>query len=361
MINNIWILIGKKLNGEASAEELQELEELLQQGVADQYPLDMLEQVWKNEHQTKTNDKLEAKWLAFEDQLDIAEQNEAEETAAVQQVASKQKRARIFRFISVGIAACLVIGFFWMRGDRAISTGKANEINAPKYGISKVQLPDGTKVWLNGSSKLTYGADYGSEFRKVYLTGEAFFDVVKDAKRPFIVTTPTISIKVLGTAFNVRAYNNDKTSEASLVRGRIELTVLKNPEKKIILKASEKLTVINNEQPAGKATAGSQTGSITQEEPLIALSRIHQARLDTLPSEALWIENKLAFDAEDFESIAVKLERRYNVHIDFKNEALKKMRFTGKFRNETIIAALQALQGTTYFHYKTNKQHILIY
>jgi hypothetical protein len=62
--------------------------------------------------------------------------------------------------------------------------------------------------------------------------GEALFDVVKDVDHPFIVTTSTISIKVLGTKFNVRAYNNDKTSEASLIRGRIELTILKTPEKK---------------------------------------------------------------------------------------------------------------------------------
>jgi len=229
---------------------------------------------------------------------------------------------------------------------------------APKNGISKVQLPDGTKVWLNSGSKLVYGADYGTELRKVSLAGEAFFDVVKDAHHPFILTTSTINIRVLGTAFNVRAYSKDKTSETSLVRGRIELTVLKNPEKKIILKASEKLTIINKEQEPAK---GITSGSTTEEVPLIALGRIHQAKKDTLPSEALWMEDKLAFDAESFENLAERLERRYNVSIVFKNEETKKLRFTGKFQNESIDRALRALQVSAYFHFKTDSNKIVIY
>jgi len=361
MINNIWILIGKKLSGNATAEELAELEELLrEEGITDRYSISLLEDLWKNQYQEKSNTNLEQKWNAFEAKLDVAEKNEiaTTEPEAVQpNTSSKGRIIKFFRF-SVWVAASIVLVILWFAKGQKIENNGANVIVAPKNGISKVQLPDGTKVWLNSGSKLVYGADYGTELRKVSLAGEAFFDVVKDAHHPFILTTSTINIRVLGTAFNVRAYSKDKTSETSLVRGRIELTVLKNPEKKIILKASEKLTIINKEQEPAK---GITSGSTTEEVPLIALGRIHQAKKDTLPSEALWMEDKLAFDAESFENLAERLERRYNVSIVFKNEETKKLRFTGKFQNESIDRALRALQVSAYFHFKTDSNKIVIY
>jgi ferric-dicitrate binding protein FerR (iron transport regulator) len=139
----------------------------------------------------------------------------------------------------------------------------------------------------------------------------------------------------------------------------LKLTVLRNPEKKIILSPSEKLTVINSQEPQLKSNT--PTNRVAEETPLIALSRIHQAKKDTLPSEALWLENKLAFDAEDFENIAQKMERRYNVNIVFENEDVKKLRFTGKFQKESIDKALLSLQKTVAFRYKIDTNQIVIY
>ncbi|WEA02877.1 FecR family protein [Mucilaginibacter sp. SJ] len=360
MINNIWILIGKKLNGEASPEELLELEQLLQQqGDTVMYPMDELEEIWKNDQQIAEDEKLLSKWAAFDAELDAVEEKEAEEAAQVIAVQTKKKKARIIKLGSLLAAACLMLGVFWFTRKETMVPGKSNEITAPKNGISKIQLPDGSRVWLNMGSKLTYNNDFGTEQRKVSLVGEAFFDVVKDPQHPFVVTTTTISIRVLGTKFNVRSYNNDKTSEAALIRGKIELTVLKNPEKKIILNPSEKITVINNQELQLKSNT--PTYKIAEETPLIALSRIHQAKKDTLPSEALWLENKLAFDAEDFENIAQKMERRYNVNIVFENEDVKKLRFTGKFEKESINKALLSLQKTAAFRYKIDTNQIVIY
>jgi len=365
MIHHIWTLIGKKLSGEASPEELRELEELLQQNGAERYPVQLLEDLWKSQQLAKLNDELENKWSAFEAKLNITEEEESAEAArvaAVEESAARRKVIRLVRIVSWTVAASLLIGIVWFVIPHKAESARVSQIISPKNGLSKIQLPDGTKVWLNSGSKLTYDANsYGTEFRKVSLTGEGFFDVVKDPQHPFIVTTSTISIRVLGTEFNVRSYTNDVTSEAALVRGRIELTVLKNPEKKIILKASEKLTVFNNEQTAPATPSPDNPARETDDVPMIALSRIHQAKTDSLPSEALWIDNKLAFDAEDFESIAEKLERRYNVNIVFENDDLKKLRFTGRFQNESIDKALNALRTTVDFHYKTKNNQIEIY
>lgn len=364
MINNIWTLIGKKLTGEASPEELLELEELLRQEGAHRYPLALLEEIWKNEQQAKADEKLEQKWKAFDDKIELAEEKKADELARINLIerdSSRQKIVKLIKIYSWVAAAVFLLGVFWFTRDGHINNKKANEIVAPQTGFSKIQLTDGTQVWLNAGSKLVYDANFGTEYRKVFLRGEAFFDVVKDPQHPFIVTTSTISIKVLGTRFNVRAYDNDKTSETALIRGQIELTVLKNPEKKIILKASEKLTINNNEQISAKSIQSVGVDPIADDIPLIALSRIHQKKQDTLPSEALWLENKLAFDAEDFENLAVKLQRRYNVTIVFKNDALKRLRFTGRFQDESIGKVLKYLQSTTYFHYKNDDSTIEIY
>jgi transmembrane sensor len=359
MIQHIWTLIGKKLNGEASPEELRELDELLQQDGAERYPLQLLEEIWESQHPARLNEDLENKWAALEAKLNIAEDSAA---STDQEGASRSKIIRIIKIASWTVAASLVLGGIWFTAPRQTMSSRVNQIITPKNGLSKIQLPDGTQVWLNAGSKLVYDANtYGAEFRKVSLVGEGFFNVVKDPKHPFIVTTSTISIRVLGTEFNLRSYANDITSEASLVRGRIELTVLRHPEKKIILKASEKLTVFNHEQTAPESPAHRDAPAETDELPIISLSRIHQARQDSLPSEALWIENRLAFDAEDFESIAKKFERRYNVTIVFKNDALKRLRFTGRFQNEPIDLALNAMRTTAAFHYKTENNQIEIY
>ena len=84
---------------------------------------------------------------------------------------------------------------------------------------ASINLPDGSKVWLNGDSKITYDGDFQGKTREVHLSGEAFFDVAKDKTRPFIIHTRTINLKVLGTAFNVRSYDNEKETETALVHG----------------------------------------------------------------------------------------------------------------------------------------------
>ena len=95
-------------------------------------------------------------------------------------------------------------------------------------------LPDGTHVWLNGNSKIAYtNNDFGAAKREVVLTGEAFFDVVKNAAVPFVIHAGVVNITVKGTAFNVKAYPGEKNIETTLIRGLIEITTKQEPNKKI--------------------------------------------------------------------------------------------------------------------------------
>jgi transmembrane sensor len=353
--NNFWILVGKKLNNEASPEELRELELLLKQDLADAYPLDVLEALWRQTpHQPPRfiSHKLQQKWDILERKLDTGSAiTDVQTTVNGDDVpVARIKRRMAPAYITAASLLLGLLSFFYWRNYAGDNHVKTNEITAPMSSISKIVLPDGTKVWLNSGSKLVYTTEYGNKYREIRLTGEAFFDVVKDAAHPFIVNTATMRIKVLGTAFNVRSYANDNASEASLIRGRIELTPAFSPDRKIILKPSEKLTINST-----------KTAHNNEDTALITLSSIHAAVNDSLPTEAEWLESKLVFDNEYFDEVARKMERWYNVSITFKDPGLEQKRFSGTFTKESLRAALAALKTTSKFHYSINKEKVTIY
>ena len=263
-------------------------------------------------------------------------------------------------FIIIGLAA-----FFFLRHNEVPGNIKQpgflakNEINT-KYGSkTNLVLPDGTKVWLNAGSNMTYDKDYGINVREVNLTGEAYFDVVKNAKKPFIIHTSKINIKVLGTAFNVRCYPDEKNTETSLVRGSLEVTI-KDRKEKFILKPNEKLIVSNKEVRPEKENIPVEKTTPAQPVDMVELSHLSVLPQDNSIVETSWVNNKLVFRSETFEEVALKMERWYAVPVVFKEEKLKAKKFTGIFENETIEQALAAMQLTTAFSYKITNEQIII-
>lgn len=358
--NRIWILMARVLSNEASPEDRSELQELLNGDPELEQQYNSLGKVWHagsnvNSGQAVNNDQQQIQRIF----------NKASQQRAMLSEASTVKLpvkpgysiTRYARYIAAAVLI-LVTGWFFIYKDLIVKeqTGAKEQVLTVKNGsMTKLVLPDGTQVWLNSGSKLTYPGSFTGSTRNVTLVGEAFFDVVKDKHHPFIVTTASFNLKVLGTAFNVRSYQNDRTSEAALVRGKIEVTLINQPDKKIVLMPSEKITVKNSY--AGQT----DPGYTTEKTDLISLSSIHQSAHDSLPAEALWIENKLVFDEEPFESIAHKIERRYNVSIIFKNERIKKETFTGKFYNESVYKVLQSLQTIDSFHFNIKNKQVTIY
>ena len=238
-----------------------------------------------------------------------------------------------------------------------------SQVSTKNGSKTNLILPDGTKVWLNAGSTITYDSSYGRALREVALTGEAFFDVVKNKEKPFIIHASKINIKVLGTQFNVRSYPTDNTTEASLIRGSIEVTFKDKPNDKVILKPNEKIVIDNGRNP---------------EDVLESFRRNHHEKIHELPGvgikkltyeyktgtiiETSWVENKLIFQDESFEDLARQLERWYGVSIIFKNNKLKENRLTGSFKNETIKQALDALKFTASFNYgMDNNNTVTIY
>jgi ferric-dicitrate binding protein FerR (iron transport regulator) len=187
----------------------------------------------------------------------------------------------------------------------------------------------------------------------VILIGEAFFKVAHDKKRPFIVKTNKVAIKVLGTEFNVRDYPGDKESETTLIKGSIELTINDRSDQKFLLKPSEKLALVNNINHNLKKGASS----------VLMIDNISPVKLGDQEyiEEIAWTENKLVFENESFEELMPKLERWYNVKIVLNDPTIKSYRFTGVFIKENIIQALEAMQLIKSFHYKSIENEIKIF
>jgi transmembrane sensor len=356
----IWNLIAKKLSDEASEVELRELEKLLRENPDLHYPVQTIIDLWTSDLQFDQQEAHEAfkKHIERMKDLKIDFRDPQEKEFADNRVMGIKRIALL-----PALAVVVIIGvlFFAFRFTGSKTPASQNIVKDPIKAISQIStkngskanliLPDGTKVRLNAGSSITYDSSYGKNIREVSLSGEAYFDVVKNKEKPFIIHASKINIKVLGTQFNVRSYPTDNITEASLIRGSIEVSFKDKPNNKIILKPNEKI-VINNRSPEDLLETFHRNGHDKLHElPGVDVKKLTYENKTGTIIETSWVENKLIFQDESFEDIARMLERWYGVSIIFKNNQLKENRLTGSFKNETIRQALDALKFTASFHY----------
>lgn len=200
-----------------------------------------------------------------------------------------------------------------------------NTLVTPRGGEYRVRLPDGTFVWLNAASTLRYPTRYTQHERRVYLTGEAYFEVTKDAERPFVVSSGKADIRVLGTKFNVSAYPDDQTTQTTLAEGSVQIELPGTGERKetgVILK------------PGYQAVIEGGADEIN----------VQKADLDMVLS---WKTNMLIFNGEPLSAILRKLSRYYDVDVVYDAELDTEFHFTGRIEKyEDISAILQLLELT---------------
>jgi transmembrane sensor len=357
-----WILLGRKISGEATLDELRELEVLLKDDAQLSYQASLMKEL-----ELRTPGGTDDTEYALEKHMLRMQELFSADFAAVAtpqpllpetvENVSWFHRNR-WRVLAAAASLLTVICGLWsMRGHKQHDNKVlVSEITTRHGSRSTVTLPDGSIVYLNVSSKLTY--DYGQEdSRQVILEGEAFFDVLKDEQRPFIIHTKKMDITVLGTTFNVRAYEGDKTVETSLIQGKVEVTIKGDVPEKVILSPNQKIVLLNEELP--------------QPMPAVHVAGLHDKEhykleevtinpQDSVVAETAWKENCLVFNNERFEDIALKMERWYDVQIIFEDKQVAESRFTGTFINETVNQTLEALRFTSPFHYHIDKKKIII-
>ncbi|HKP32519.1 MAG TPA: FecR family protein, partial [Chitinophagaceae bacterium] len=237
-----WLLLAKKISDEASPEEIRELEEIMRVNPDWHYSAQHIQDIWGltiKENPATTND-------AFLRLVEKMKKSGIELGLEDQPKSTSRKKGFLISILCVAAIAAAFYFFQPFSSPPVKPVDIKSEVSTRPGSRTKLVLPDGSSVWLNAGSKLTYSKDFGTKDRNVTLTGEAFFDVVSNEEVPFEITTPTLQIKVLGTAFNVKSYPSEKTSETTVIRGRVEIISNQRPNEKFVLKPNEKLVVSNS-------------------------------------------------------------------------------------------------------------------
>lgn len=369
------LLSARKLAGEATGKELLELNELLENNSLFREKYLLFNAYWENNGAVNSAAAIEAAFRETLSKIDLLPEPEMEtrhpSLRRPTELPLRVPGGLFFLFpklMKVAAMLLLVAGatyfaytFYKAKKINVPTTGQLvwNEKQTPNGVKSAIILPDNSKVTLNANSKISYPRVFSGRYREVYLSGEAFFDVTKNARQPFIIHTQKLTVKVLGTSFDVKAYPEDSVTEATLIRGSIEVTLKDRPFDKLILKPKEKLVVLNA-TGAELTTPGTPVARIRS--PKLLLTDItYFSAADSAIMETSWVNNKLVFRDESFENLAGRMERWYGVSIQFGNGEVKKYRFTGIFENENVKEVLNALRLTENFNYRINGDNILIY
>ena len=367
-----WLLIGRKMANEASPQELKELEDILKHDPELHFSLQALTELWQ-QHPTANAAEIDQ---AYQKHLDRMEAEFSDHPGSTEDFVDNStlfpSHHRSFfgkNVLALSLLTTLILiaagGIYYSRPSK---TGLAeskpamvnSEISTRNGSRTDIVLPDGTKVWLNAGSKLTYDRSFNESLRNVNLTGEAYFDVVHNAEKPFVIHTKSMDIKVLGTEFNVKSYPDESTTETSLIRGSIEVTLRDRRAEKIILKPSEKL-VVSNEEIAAATPSVPVKRALKFSEPIINLGHLNYFSLDSTVLETSWVKNRLIFENESFDEIATRMARWYGVTFEFADTDIPTLRFTGNFKNESVEEALKAMQITAdfSFHIASDKRIII--
>jgi ferric-dicitrate binding protein FerR (iron transport regulator) len=239
------------------------------------------------------------------------------------------------------------------------------EINTPAGAKSRITLPDGSSVWLNAESSLRYSNKFGKKNREIFLTGEAFFEVAKNKSKVFKVQASDLSIKAYGTSFNVKSYPEENTVEATLIEGSIGVkrTGLKNGKTdEIILEPNQRVVYYKPAQKTGISEPELAKREVKQPktEPKPEAKRLTymiSKGIDPVPFTS-WKEGTLFISSENLADLAIKLERKYDVKIQFENEALKALKFTGSLENETVEQVIEAIGIAANIDYEIEERDI---
>ena len=232
-----------------------------------------------------------------------------------QEITEARRNAKIYSFW-IKIAAVLVVAllmssiWFYEQSQTKYAYQQEQTVRIPYGAKTQLSMPDGSMVWLNSGSTLTFSSDF-SKKREVYLKGEAFFNVQKK-KIPFCVNTDYGKVNVLGTVFNVQAYSQSEFA-ITLVRGSVQVN---SNNQQSTLSPGEQARMMNNR--LSKAEVGTELYTS-------------------------WKDGKLIFKRESFPSLMERLERWFNVRIEYSPNDFKNLWYSGTIENETITEVMEMI------------------
>ncbi|MFK8008185.1 MAG: FecR family protein [Saprospiraceae bacterium] len=317
-------LIYKSFSGDLSAEEQNQLDFWLSESKANQKEADDLEKTWQLSANFSKDFEvnLDAEFAQLQDRIDIAE--EGNENNAIVKTMPTARNKSWWKPLSVAAAVLLLAGVFFIFNQNS-STAEMLAMETLEGEMKEVALADGSKVWLNGNSKLTYPDAMNGNERRVILTGEAFFDITKDPSKPFIIDTRDAEVKVLGTSFEVRAMDDETKTEVVVKTGKVSLGK-KNEVKPLILTKNQK-GVYNNKTQGYVKSDVKNLNSIS------------------------WQSKTLDFNDVTLEKALADLESHFNIKVTLENQDLLRCKYASIFIDkdqEHILKTISTLFKMTF-------------
>ena len=299
--------IAQYLNGDCSEAEIAELLTWINSTADNQQEFLQIKDVWDMANHTASKSA---------QQLILFYRNQFE----------KGKKIRIKLIYSlVALAAALVVGLIvnvLVPWNSTSSSKHLNVYSVPLGSRSKILLSDGTEVYLNSGSSLTFPGELNGDVRRISLSGEGFFKVKSDKKHPFIVKTADFEVEATGTQFNVCTYDNDAFSATTLAEGVVSLRI-RNSNQVFKINPGEKFRLNRLEKT------------------------YNQSKTD-VESEMAWKDGEFIFNNIPFPELVQRLERWYDVKLVWSGKKLETFSYTGRFKNqETVWQVLDALKLTT--------------
>lgn len=258
---------------------------------------------------------------------------------------SSRRRSLAYRLRRIGgqaarWAAVLLVAFagsYWLLEQRraVVPEGAVNVVNVPLGQRTELMLADGTKVYLNAGSTLSYPSAFGQDGRQVELDGEAYFEVTRDEGKPFVVHTQMCDVEVLGTKFNVEAYSEQNAFSAALMEGRVKVGNNYRTSDVVYLAPNERVKLKGGE--------------------------LDVERIDDYDVYR-WREGLICFTDENFVNLMKRIEKYYGVKLVVENRELSKHSFSGKFRiSDGVDNLLRVLRRDVRFNYERSADQDTIY
>ncbi|WP_430974180.1 FecR family protein [Sunxiuqinia rutila] len=322
---HIEFLITRKLSGEATPKELAQFEAWVCSSEQNQKSFEQIRRIWQNSKRPISSDDVQRALSSVKATIHKKEE-----------YIPKKRLMRRWMQAAAVIAMPLLLALGWYLGNQSIGSEKLySELIAPEGQVAESILADGTHVWLNAGSSLRYDPSFQGDQRNVELIGEGYFKVSKNPKKPFVVKTSKLQVKVLGTSFNVRAYPDENHTEAVLEEGVIEMYLTDYPNQAPVKIKPGEQAIYNPEQ-----------------------KNIQIQEADTYLHTA-WRDRKFVFKDAELKTIIYHLERFYKVRFHLKDEAMGETRFRGTFEyDQNILNALEAIEQTTSIHFRVEGRDI---
>lgn len=317
-------ILAKYLEGRFTKDEALQMFSYIKENTQDQVLHEEMEKAWAKLSNERTLSNTEKRTLEQEARSILREGN----INILRRKTIISIAASIFILLSVGFGSYIYVI------NQHIQEAKILTIATHSSETKEIILPDNTKVILNSCTKISYPEVFVDNERKIELEGEAFFEVSKNPQKPFIITTDKFSIQVLGTEFNVKAYDNDLIQSVNVQGGKVRVNL---EESSLDLIAEEKMDLFIETNEYVKAQSQDKIG--------------------------VWREQSMLFNRTPIKDVANELERMYNVNITFAKEQVFNNLISGEHTNTNLVSVLESLKLTSGIHYKydTKTNEVYLY